>query len=726
MTQDNKDQRHIGLFGATSIGVGAIVGGGILALAGVAFQSAGPSAILSFALNAIIALITALSFAEMASAFPKSGGTYAFAKRVYSVQMAFYVGWIVWFASIVAAVLYALGFSTFAHLVVVLLWPQTEAVISRPALQTILAVIAVLYYLFTLTRGAGGGGGQWINTAKMGVFLVLIFGGIPALFRAPAGTVSKALQPFFHYGPEGMLAAMGFTFIAFQGFDLIAAVSGEIKDPGQTIPKAMVYSLGAAVAVYLPLLFVVATVGIPEGESVVHLATVYPETMLAVAIENYLGRPGYWLVVAAALLSMLSALQANLLAASHIAYAMGVDRTLPAELAETHAVHKTPVKALVVSALTVVVIVIVVPGVAVAGAAASLIFLISFALTQRMALLARARGAGALDSFRVPFYPWLPRLGLLLCVALALFQAFSVPTAGVIVALWLVGGGVLYAQTFERRALVADAAAEAFDPDLIKLRGRIPVVLVPIANPENAAAMVEVAQALTPASVGRVLLLTVALDLDHLATAQETVRQALMATSDGETSLEALTTVANEPWKEIGRVFDIHRCESLLLGLSRLEQLVEERNLEDLVEQIDTDVVILRAPKTWQARTATRVLVPVGGLGGHDALRARFLNSLRRTNPELAITYLAIAKRDRTKLLQRLDRVAQDEVGTGTSISVVSDLRPTAEVLSEHAQEYDLVILGLQRQGKQKVIGEVTLEVARRTETALVIIGHRS
>src|SRR6056297_1188067 len=91
-----------------------MVGGGILALAGVAFAVSGPSAILAFALNGLIAFITALSFAEMASANPQSGGTYTYAKKALSLQVAFGVGWIVWFASLVAAVLYALGFGSFA------------------------------------------------------------------------------------------------------------------------------------------------------------------------------------------------------------------------------------------------------------------------------------------------------------------------------------------------------------------------------------------------------------------------------------------------------------------------------------------------------------------------------------------------------------------------------------------------------------------------------------
>ena len=107
-------ERTIGLLGATAIGVGAIVGGGVLALAGTAFAVSGPGAIVAFAANGLIAVVTALSFAELSGRFPRSGGTYLFARSVLSVEAAFVVGWVVWFASIIAAVLYAAGFAAFA------------------------------------------------------------------------------------------------------------------------------------------------------------------------------------------------------------------------------------------------------------------------------------------------------------------------------------------------------------------------------------------------------------------------------------------------------------------------------------------------------------------------------------------------------------------------------------------------------------------------------------
>ncbi len=124
MTSKTGTERTLGLVAATGVGVGAIVGGGILALAGVAFATTGPAAMVAFGLNGVIALLTALSFAEMASKFPESGGTYTYAKKVLSIEAAFMVGWVVWFASMVAAVLYADGFAHFCMIMLTDLWPR--------------------------------------------------------------------------------------------------------------------------------------------------------------------------------------------------------------------------------------------------------------------------------------------------------------------------------------------------------------------------------------------------------------------------------------------------------------------------------------------------------------------------------------------------------------------------------------------------------------------------
>ena len=577
--------RHLGLRAATGVGVGAIVGGGILVLAGAAFRETGPSAILAFALNGFVAVLTALSFAEMSSMFPESGGAYTFAKKVLTVRAAFGVGWVLWFAYIVAGVLYALGFAEYGLLALAELLQETPmgepAWLRRRPMLSALAVGATGLYSLLLVRKSSGGG-QVETIGKLVVFALLLLLGAWALAVAPSGTAEEGLTPFFEHGTTGLLTAMGFTFIALQGFDLIATVGGEVKDPERNIPRAMLSSLGIALLVYLPLLFLVSTVGVAPGDSIGAMSRARPATVMADAAYNFAGVFGYWLVVVAAVLSTLSALSACLLAASRIALRMAKDRTLPRVLQRRHATRGTPVMAIYATALAMAFILLMVPNVSAAGAAASLIFLISFALVHWTNLLARRR-TRIKAPFRTPWFPAVPLVGGLACALLAVYQAITVPGAGGIVAVWLGFGVILYAGLFAGRAQAVDAFTEAFDPRLGVLRGRSPLVLVPVANPASAVGMVTVANALAIPVVGRVILLTVVRRPSDFAAAQaETVKaisdanavvgQALTASLSAGHRPEALMTIADDPWKEISRVAHSHECESLLVGFSSLQE----------------------------------------------------------------------------------------------------------------------------------------------------------
>ncbi|MFC1849732.1 amino acid permease [candidate division CSSED10-310 bacterium] len=743
MNQNSSSERTIGLLGATGVGIGAIVGGGILALAGVAFATTGPSAIISFSLNGLIALLTALTFAELSVAFPESGGTYVFAKKVLTVQAAFTVGWVVWFASIVAAVLYSLGFAAFSVVVIENIWRALQGTVpfwlTSHGSVTTLAIAANIVYGVSLIRTKSGGG-QWENVGKIVIFVILIAGGLWALSSRSWSDIQTNLRPFFSSGMSGLIKAMGYTFIALQGFDLIAAVAGEIRNPERNIPRAMFLSLGTAVAIYIPLLFIVATVGVDPGQSITSASAAQPETIIAVAAQNYLGQFGYWLVMVAAIFSMLSALRANLFAASRVALTMSRDRTLPYTLDAIDVRSGTPKKSILVTLITVTLILSVTPDIAAAGAASSLIFLITFALAHWIGILARLRGSAQSTAFRVPLFPFFPVLGAISCLGLAVFQGISVPSAGLIAGGWLLFGGILYLVLFARRARVVDALSEAHDPQLVRLRGRSPLVLVPIANPASARAMVAVANALAPPSIGRVLLLLVVTAPkiwqpgeipEQLLDAQDVLCQSLLTSFTKGLSPEALTTIAEEPWPEISRVARTYRCESLLLGFSKFSDTIMGGKLETLMSKVDCDVVILRAPTEWRLSDVTRVLVPMGGRGGQDELRARLLGSLCRTSTQnLEITFLLIMPEhlpahEYSKAERELSHLAHDEVPGKYTVKVAQSNNVTEEIIRA-AENCDLLILGLQRLRRhQKVFGDVTLRIVHGTTCAIIMISRR-
>jgi amino acid transporter len=730
------------LTAATGVGVGAIVGGGILVLAGAAFRETGASAVLAFALNGSIAVLTALSFAEMSSMFPESGGAYTFAKKVLTVRSAFGVGWVLWFAYIVAGVLYALGFAEYAVLAAGELWHVTGGtappwLYGRGTLSVLAVGATVVYSLLAVRKSAGGG--QMETIGKLVVFAVLLAAGAWALGMAPSGTVRDGMTPFLEHGTGGLLAAMGFTFIALQGFDLIATVGGEVKEPERNIPKAMLASLGIALVVYLPLLFLVSTVGTPGAETISEMSEARPATVMADAAFNFAGTFGYWLVIVAAILSTLSALSANVLAASRIALQMANDRTLPRVLQQRHPARGTPVMAIYATALAMAFILLMVPNVSAAGAAASLIFLISFALVHWTSLLARLR-AQTKAPFQTRWFPAVPLTGGLACASLALFQAVAEPSAGGIAAVWFGLGIILYYGLFAGRAEAVDAFAEALDPRLGVLRGRSPLVLVPVANPASAVGMVTLANALAIPVVGRVLLLTVVRRPRDFAQvesetkkalddANDVVGQAMMASLGAGHSPEALMTLADDPWTEIARLANARGCESLLVGFSSLQGQENVEHIESLLNQVECDVVVLRAPKDWALTAKTRIIVPVGGRGGHDELRARLLGSLGRAGCT-DVRFLQVTKEHVPGPLKRQReaalRVFAEEETYGTPHCEVLESSDIVEAIAKEAGRNDLIILGLRHQRNKRLFSKLALQVAQRTEAATLMISRRT
>ena len=727
-------ERHLGLFGATAIGVGAIVGGGILALAGVAFATTGPSAILAFGLNGAIAFLTAASFAELATRFPQSGGTYTYAKRVLSIEVAFVVGWVVWFASIVAGVLYALGFAAFAAEGIAQLIAasgEPPAWLGRRSVQIAAALSATAVYALALMRSAGGGGNA-ATIGKVVVFAILLLGGCWAWLTTGGADLQASFDPFFAEGGRGFVQAMGYTFIALQGFDLIAAVGGEVRDPARNLPRSMYLSLGIALAIYLPLLFFITTVGAPAEGTITEAAAANPAGLVAEAAGRFLGPLGYWLVIGAGLLSMLSALQANLLGASRVAFAMARDRNLPRPLGEMAGRTGTPTIAVGVTAAMLALVVLAVGDVSAAGAASSLIFLISFATVHWSAILARRRSGD-------PRTAIVPMIGAALCMALAIFQAFSVPSAGTVVVVWLGVGLLLYLTVLAPGARLADVSAEARDPELARLRGRSPLVLVPIANPANAASLVGVAATVRTPGVGRILLHSVVRppedavgpeeEYEALRDAQAILGEALQRGFERSTAPETLFTIAADVWSEIVRVAAVHRCETVLLGTPDLMTTGVEAQVERLLGAVDADAVVVRAPRRWRIAQVRRVLVPVGGRRDHSQLRARLLASLTRTEG-CKIQFLGIVPSDasyeeRRRTERELRALARDEAEGHFEI-VLRDGDDPAEGIVAAAEEADLVVLGMQRTRRAtRSLGSLAVAVARASETPLVLIDAR-
>ncbi|MFP4175281.1 MAG: APC family permease [Halobacteriales archaeon] len=420
--------RSLGLLDATMIGMGAMIGAGIFVLTGLAAETAGPAAILAFALNGVVTSFTALSYAELASSIPKNGGGYAYVNEVFSDVVSFLMGWMLWFAYMIAGALYALGFGSnfieFFHIYD----------ITLPGGHTLyaLGVVAVFVALNAVSASASGGAETVVTVIK--IIILIVF----SAFGASAASAGE-FTPFFTQGEAAVLSAMGLTFIAFEGYDLIATVTEEVKNPRKNIPRAIFISLGATLVIYLVVVFVaIGTLGAERLGA-------QGETGIAVAAGSFMPEfpligGGDSVIAFGAVFSTISALNAVILASSRVAFSMGREGQLVKKVGQLHHRYGTPFWAIVASSAVMLLSVMYIP-IQQVGNLSSLFFLVSFVLVNASVIRLRRERPDMSRPYEIPFYPVPPILGIVLNLVLGFFID---PVTWMLGTAWLLFGVLVY------------------------------------------------------------------------------------------------------------------------------------------------------------------------------------------------------------------------------------------------------------------------------------------
>jgi APA family basic amino acid/polyamine antiporter len=454
-SQTRSPEAELGLLDATMIGMGAMIGAGIFVLTGLAAEIAGPAAIVVFALNGVVTAFTGLSYAELAASIPKSGGGYAFVREIFQDFSSFIMGWMLWFAYMIAGALYALGFAPnfleLLHVYGVVPPPGEVGALVVPVIDVampvgfLLAFVAVLALvaLNAVSTAASGSAETLFTIIKVTILLVFVAFGLTSPMFSGA-----EFQPLF---PEGagvaaVLPAMGLTFIAFEGYDLITTVTEEVENPRENIPKAIFISLAATVVVYLTVVTVaVGTLGAgglaEAGEAgIAAAATSFMPTGIPI-IQN-----GGALIVFGAVFSTLTALNAVVIASSRVAFSMGREGQLLPSFGQLHHRYGTPFVAILASA------VVMLGSVALptqsAGNMSSLFFLLSFIIVNVAVIRLRRERPNMNRPYEMPFYPAPPLIGvalnLILTGVLVEYLLRTDPLALALSAAWVLLGVISY------------------------------------------------------------------------------------------------------------------------------------------------------------------------------------------------------------------------------------------------------------------------------------------
>lgn len=391
---DERFVRSMGLVQTTASGVAIIIGAGIFVLLGPASEKAGGQVWISFLAAAALCALTAFSYMELSSMFPRAGSEHEFARQIMPEAPSFAVGWSMAAALVVASATVALGFARYLD--------EFLEIDNR-----IVGLAVVLLASWISSRGMADASKVIVTLAALqvaGLFVVVVLG-VPSI-----GDHSLTDGP----GLGGVFSGAALVFFAFIGFDEVITLSEETRDPRRTIPRALFLSLAISAVVYAAVAIVSVSV---LGSKQLALST-RPLADVATAAAG--GGMGHVITVLA-LVSTFSTTILALTAGARMVYSLAGTGLLPTRFAEVRN-ERTPVAAL--SAVSIAALVLVTVGnlTTLAEATDALVFLM-FLVTNLVVVVLRLRRPDVDRPFRVPgnlaSVPVIPVLGFVVTLLLA-------------------------------------------------------------------------------------------------------------------------------------------------------------------------------------------------------------------------------------------------------------------------------------------------------------------
>jgi amino acid transporter/nucleotide-binding universal stress UspA family protein len=731
--------RDLGLFDATMIGIGAMIGAGIFVLTGIAAGEAGPAALLAFALNGLVTLLTALSYAELASAYPKSGGGYSYISKAFPGPAGFAAGWMLWFCYIIACALYALGFgSYFWEFIQSYFAPFADFVFTlaghkAPAL-TMTALVSVTFILVNMRGTAFTGNVENIFTlAKIVILGVFILFGVKQILHIPTEALSS-FRPFMPNGFAGVVIAMGLTFIAFEGYDLIATVAEEIKAPEKTIPRATLISLIVTVFIYLMIMLVCIGAIQPETGKSWEFLGHYQETAIAKAAQNFMPFFGVALIIFGGLLSTISALNATILASSRVAFSMSRDKMLPLSLSKIHFKRRTPHIAIAVTGVIVLIMALLFP-IYVIGSAASVMFLLTFTLVNLSVIALRRKFPEMKGGFRVPLYPVTPIAAIALNMYLAIYQFNFDSRAWYIAIAWLIAGLFIYFVYFEK--ITAEDLPQVLEVRQTKSANLHDYrILIPLHNPDHVIPLMKLAIPIARSHQGEIVVLGVINVPIHLPPHDgmrfvhhktPLLREAILYGNEQGVPTRSAIRIAHQIWDGILQTAEAEKADLVLMGwkgYTTTRDRIMGEVTDKVVRHVPCDLITV---KLQGDRPLRRMLIPTAG-GPHATLAAEFVGMYHDAyGCDVNCCYVISPGADEHTREQAMQWMHKTVRLTGLSGKVTMRLvegKKVATALIKAAADYDLIVLGASKEGvfSSVLFGEIPEKVARYSPVPVMIV----
>lgn len=440
-------ERSMGVFPLMMFGVGATIGTGIFFVMAQTVPKAGPAVIISFLVVGVIAGLTALCYAEVASTIPVSGSAYSYAMATLGELPAYVVGWCLILEYGVAASATSVGWAEYFNELLQDVFgfqlPQNLSagfLADDPGFLNLPAVVLVGLCCVLLIRGAK-------ESAKANAIMVLVKLGVLTLFVVIAlfGFTSSNLTPFAPEGLSGIGAALPVIFFTFLGLDAVSTAGEEVKDPGRTIPRAI---LGALLIVTTFYVVVAAAAlgaqraGLFDGQ----------EAGLAKILSDVTGSNLPAIILSAgAVISVFSVTLVTIYGQTRILFAMGRDGMLPPMFKEVDERTQSPNKNVLVTCFLVAILASSVP-IDKLFDLVSIGTLAAFMVVSATVIILRRTRPDLERTFRVPLYPVVPLLSIAACVWVATQIAGE---TWLLVGLWLLLALGLYFGYARRNSVLA-------------------------------------------------------------------------------------------------------------------------------------------------------------------------------------------------------------------------------------------------------------------------------
>lgn len=417
-----------------SLGIGVVIGTGIFILPGtVAALHSGPAISLSFVIAALVCSLSAMCYAELSSALPVAGSAYSFGNVLYGESIGWFLGWALILEYMLAVAAVSTGWASYFNSFISALglhMPQALSGPFDPAHGTyinITAVASVLIVALLLAHGSRTSVRVNDIMVIVKVIIILIFVVVGAFFIK-----GKNLHPFMPYGFSGVIKGSSLVFFAYLGFDVVAASAADVKDPQKNMPRGIIGTLVITTILYIAVSVVLT--------GMVYYKQLDVSNPVAYALQLVNQDWVAAILSVGALAGMATSMISTMFSSTRLIYSIGRDGLFPEALGKINPKTKVPTNSLII----VTIIIAFFGGIVSLDQITSLVnigTLLAFTFVSYGVIRLRKRPDIKNTGFKVPFYPVLPLISVIMCLALMTQLPAETWLASLV---WFVIGAVIY------------------------------------------------------------------------------------------------------------------------------------------------------------------------------------------------------------------------------------------------------------------------------------------